>query len=84
MKTLNKRLFPPGIEPGTFRVLGGCDNHYTTETPGRTPTVRAAPGESENSHVVIGERTSPASRGGVPLACLSGAVAQVVERSLSM
>ena len=25
-------LFPPGIEPGTFRVLGGCDNHYTTET----------------------------------------------------
>ena len=30
-----KRLFPPGIEPGTFRVLGGCDNHYTTETAGR-------------------------------------------------
>ncbi len=27
-----KDLFPPGIEPGTFRVLGGCDNHYTTET----------------------------------------------------
>ena len=27
-----KVLFPPGIEPGTFRVLGGCDNHYTTET----------------------------------------------------
>ena len=26
-------MFPPGIEPGTFRVLGGCDNHYTTETP---------------------------------------------------
>ena len=25
-------VFPPGIEPGTFRVLGGCDNHYTTET----------------------------------------------------
>ena len=25
-------MFPPGIEPGTFRVLGGCDNHYTTET----------------------------------------------------
>ena len=22
----------PGIEPGTFRVLGGCDNHYTTIT----------------------------------------------------
>ncbi|CAG7785395.1 unnamed protein product [Allacma fusca] len=21
-----------GTEPGTFRVLGGCDNHYTTET----------------------------------------------------
>ena len=28
-------MFPPGIEPGTFRVLGGCDNHYTTETDGR-------------------------------------------------
>ena len=27
-------LFPPGLEPGTFRVLGGCDNHYTTETVG--------------------------------------------------
>ena len=28
-----KGLFPPGIETGAFRVLGGCDNHYTTETP---------------------------------------------------
>ena len=27
-----KRLFPPGLEPGTFRVLGERDNHYTTET----------------------------------------------------
>ena len=27
-----KELFSPGIEPGTFRVLGGCDNHYTTKT----------------------------------------------------
>ena len=27
-------MFPPGIEPGAFRVLGGCDNHYTTETHG--------------------------------------------------
>ena len=25
-------MFPPGLEPGTFRVLGGCDNRYTTET----------------------------------------------------
>ena len=25
-------LFPPGLEPGTFRVLGERDNHYTTET----------------------------------------------------
>ena len=25
-------LFPPGLEPGTFRVLSGCDDHYTTET----------------------------------------------------
>ncbi len=28
----NGHLFPPGLEPGTFRVLGERDNHYTTET----------------------------------------------------
>ena len=27
-----KSMFPPGLEPGTFRVLGERDNHYTTET----------------------------------------------------
>ena len=26
------KMFPPGLEPGTFRVLGERDNHYTTET----------------------------------------------------
>ena len=26
------KVFPPGFEPGTFRVLGERDNHYTTET----------------------------------------------------
>ena len=26
------KLFLPGLEPVTFRVLGGCDNHYTTRT----------------------------------------------------
>ena len=31
MKKMND-LFPPGLEPGTFRVLGERDNHYTTET----------------------------------------------------
>ncbi len=25
-------MFPPRIELGTFRVLGECDNRYTTET----------------------------------------------------
>ena len=25
------RLVPPGLEPGTFRVLSERDNHYTTE-----------------------------------------------------
>src|SRR4029434_476369 len=29
---LNKRLFPPSFELGTFRVLGERDNHYTMET----------------------------------------------------
>ena len=38
------RLFPPGIEPGAFRVLGGCDNHYTTETPVSDPASAAASG----------------------------------------
>ena len=27
-----KRMFPAGLEPATFRVWGGRDNHYTTET----------------------------------------------------
>ena len=27
-----KVVFPAGLEPATFRVLGGRDNHYTTET----------------------------------------------------
>ena len=26
------KMFPSGIEPETFSVLGRCDNHYTTET----------------------------------------------------
>ena len=25
-------MFPAGLEPATFRVSGGRDNHYTTET----------------------------------------------------
>ncbi len=25
-------LIPLGFEPRTFRVLGGCDNHYTMES----------------------------------------------------
>ncbi|GFU89109.1 hypothetical protein TNCV_2895571 [Trichonephila clavipes] len=25
----NTALYPPGFEPGTFCVLGRCDNHYT-------------------------------------------------------
>ena len=25
-------MIPPGLEPGTLRVLGARDNHYTTET----------------------------------------------------
>ena len=29
---LRKKLFPSGIEPETFCVLGRCDNRYTTET----------------------------------------------------
>ena len=33
-------MFPPGLEPGTFRVLGERDNHYTTETLGPSGRVR--------------------------------------------
>ena len=25
-------MFPVGLEPATFRVWGGRDNHYTTKT----------------------------------------------------
>ena len=25
-------MFPAGLEPATFHVWGGRDNHYTTET----------------------------------------------------
>ena len=31
-----KWMFPPGIEPGTFRVLGERDNRYTMETTDTT------------------------------------------------
>ena len=30
-KKYRKNLVPPGLEPGTFRVLSERDNHYTTE-----------------------------------------------------
>ena len=30
-KKMFKTLVPPGLEPGTFRVLSERDNHYTTE-----------------------------------------------------
>ena len=32
LKTEKKLMFPAGLEPATFRVWGGRDNHYTTET----------------------------------------------------
>ena len=32
MWILLQTVFPPGLEPWTFRVLGERDNHYTTET----------------------------------------------------
>ena len=38
--TPRRSLFPPGFEPGTFRVLGERDNHYTTETRPKVWTSR--------------------------------------------
>ena len=35
--THEHRMFPPGLEPGTFHVLGKHDNHYTTETDAKIP-----------------------------------------------
>src|SRR4029434_5233078 len=34
---LNKRLFPPSFELGTFRVSGERDNHYTIESDNTGP-----------------------------------------------
>ena len=33
------KLIPPGLEPGTFRVLGERDNHYTTESTALQPQI---------------------------------------------
>ena len=33
-----RRVFLPGFEPGTFRVLGERDDHYTTETAEKLST----------------------------------------------
>ena len=35
MKSMIKRKVLPGFEPGTFCVLGRCDNHYTTAPVGK-------------------------------------------------
>ena len=35
-KKKKKNVFPARIELATFRVLGGRDNHYTTETSATT------------------------------------------------
>ena len=34
-------MIPPGLEPGTLRVLGARDNHYTTESTSATYSVYA-------------------------------------------
>ena len=34
-------MIPPGLEPGTFRVLGERDNHYTTESGDKTSWKRS-------------------------------------------
>ena len=31
-KQHEKKMFPPGLKPGTLRVWSARDNHYTTET----------------------------------------------------
>ena len=54
---LCKQMFPPGIEPGNFPELGGCDIHYTTETHksipngqiGARPVRKLAPTDGERS-----------------------------------
>ena len=35
-KRKKKEMFPARLELATFRVLGGRDNHYTTETSAAT------------------------------------------------
>ena len=52
-----KNLVPPGLEPGTFRVLSERDNHYTTEL---TTTVARENGRvtSLNSVKILHDITS--------------------------
>ena len=33
LQSFSKSMFLAGLEPATFRVWGGRDNHQTTETP---------------------------------------------------
>ena len=58
---LIKKMFPPGIEPGTFRVLGGCDNHYTTETCGVTWKLKSELGVGQSLVFGINCRKQPVS-----------------------
>ena len=54
----------PGIEPGTFCVLGRCDNHYTTLTI-HTATTRRANGPLDGTlwwpgvHKCISRESNP-------------------------
>ena len=59
------RLFPPGFEPGTFRVLGERDNHYTTETT-RVSISNDIPKNSmfdHNGHQKFSKEGDPGSTG---------------------
>ena len=51
MSYQNGRMFPPGLEPGTFRVLGERDNHYTTETAMLTQVLYVAQNETNDTRV---------------------------------
>ena len=70
-------MFPPGFEPGTFRVLGERDNHYTTETELALFSLACdfCGGAEEGLYLAHGDQSLHKLHGGIIVANGEGGVA---------